>query len=494
MKFRIDKKYFYWGLTAFLVVAAGICFYYLLFRGANISNGYHAFIRVTMPILDGFLLSYLLTPVLNGVEKNVMIPLCGRLHMDVTGKNKKRIRGVSILLTVIIVIFALYVFFATVIPQLVRSIQSIVFQFPLYVNNLTSWITRLLADNPDIEQAVMSLLDKYSVELNNFLNQSLLPGMNELIKNVSLSFLSFLMRLWNLLIGFIISIYILGSKELFAGQAKKMAYALFETKTANAVISDVRFTHKTFSGFMIGKIIDSIIIGLICFAGTSVIGTPYSVLVSVIVGITNIIPFFGPYLGAIPSALLILMVDPLQCLYFIIFILFLQQFDGNVLGPKILGDSTGLSGFWVIFAITLFGGMFGVLGMIAGVPVFAVIYAGIRALINRMLRKKKLPTDTDKYMDVGSIENNEFVPYDPGEEKIKQDTDTGTEQKSGKAESHRKLFQKKKGEKNMVDPQKDAEREKRKNTPEHQDKENEENEKTDNEQADKQQINEIEKK
>ena len=420
MKFRIEKKYIYWGFTAFLVVAASICFYYLLFRGANISSGFHAFVKVTMPILDGFLLSYLLTPVLNAVERKLITPLWRKCRFKENGKNRKKIRGISILITVIIVITALYLFLATVIPQIVRSIQSIIFQFPIYVNNLTNWITRLLADNPDIEQAVMNLLDKYSGELNTYLNQSLLPQMNELIKNVSLSFLGFLMRLWNLIIGFIISIYILGSKEMFAGQAKKIAYALFETKTANVVISDVRFTHKTFSGFMVGKIIDSIIIGFICFAGTSIIGTPYSVLVSVIVGITNVIPFFGPYLGAIPSALLILMVDPVQCLYFIIFILFLQQFDGNILGPKILGDSTGLSGFWVIFAITLFGGLFGILGMIAGVPVFAVIYAGIRALINQMLAKKKMPTSTEEYMDVGSIENDEFIRYDPEEEKAQE--------------------------------------------------------------------------
>lgn len=418
MKFHIEKKYIYFGITAFLVIAASICFYYLLFHGANISSGFHTFVSITMPILDGFLLAYLLTPVLNAIEKNCVVPLCRKCRIDVSSKkkNKKRVRGISIILTIIVVILALYCFFATIIPQLVRSIQSIIFQFPIYINNLTSWITNLLADNPDIESAVMELLDKYSVELNNYLNQSLLPKMNELIRDVSLSFLSFLMRLWNLIIGFIISIYILGSKELFAGQAKKMAYALFETKTANAVISDVRFTHRTFSGFMVGKIIDSIIIGIICFAGTSIMGTPYGVLVSVIIGITNVIPFFGPYLGAIPSALLILMVNPLQCLYFIIFILILQQFDGNVLGPKILGDSTGLSGFWVIFSITLFGGMFGILGMIVGVPVFAVIYAAIRALINQLLAKKDLPTDTATYMNIGAINDTDFVPYDTGME------------------------------------------------------------------------------
>lgn len=426
MKFRIDKKYIHWGMTAFSVIAASIFFYYLLFHRESISSGFHTFVSVTMPILDGLLLSYLLTPILNGVEKRCLIPLCIKYHIDVNGRSRKKIRVISIILTVIIVGFVVYSFFAMIIPQLVNSIQSIVLQFPIYVNNLTIWVKKLLADNPDIEAAVIEVMDNYSIELNNFLNLSLLPKMNELIKDISLSFLTFLKGLWNLILGFIISIYILGSKELFAGQAKKIVYALFETNSANAIISDVRFTHRTFSGFMVGKVIDSIIIGIICFFGTSLMGTPYAILISVIVGITNIIPFFGPYLGAIPSALLILMVDPLQCLYFIIFILVLQQFDGNVIGPKILGNSTGLSGFWVIFSITLFGGIFGILGMIAGVPIFAVIYAGIRAIVNQLLLKKELPTDTKDYLNVGTIEEGEFIPYKvEGRSKSSSDDSSG---------------------------------------------------------------------
>lgn len=429
MKFRMDKKIFYWGITAFLVIVASISFYYLLFHGANISTGFRTFVKVTMPILDGFLLAYLLTPVLNAIEKRVVIPLCKKFNVLQKKRGTGKIRVISILITVIIVTIILYGFFATVIPQLIRSIQSIIFQFPIYVDNLNRWITKILADNPNIEAMAMDMLDKYSGELNNYLNHSLLPKINQILRNLSLSFLGFLMQLWNLFIGFIISIYILGSKELFAGQAKKITYALFETKIANAVISDVRFTHKTFSGFIIGKIIDSIIIGLICFAGTSIMGTPYYVLVSVIVGLTNVIPFFGPYLGAIPSALLILMIDPMQCLYFIIFIIILQQFDGNILGPKILGDSTGLSGFWVIFSITLFGGLFGILGMIAGVPVFAVIYAAISSIINQLLKRKKLPTETENYVNVGSIEDSDFIPYETNKKSSQKHDNVNTSDK-----------------------------------------------------------------
>ena len=425
MKFRIDKKYIRWGITAFLVIAASILFYYLLFHGANISTALQAIAKITMPILDGLILAYLLTPILNGVEKKFLIPLCKKWNIALDGRKKeKRVRMLAIFLTMIIILVAVYGFFAMIIPQLIRSIQSIIFQFPIYIDNLTVWITRLLADNPDIEAIVMEGFDKYSFEFNAFLNESFLPKINELIRSVSASFIGFLMQLWNLIIGFIISIYILGSKELFAGQAKKIVYAFFETDTANAVITDVRFTHRTFSGFMVGKVIDSIIIGIICFIGTNFMGTPYAVLISVIVGITNVIPFFGPYLGAIPSALLILMVDPLQCLYFIIFIIILQQFDGNILGPKILGNSTGLSSFWVIFAITLFGGLFGILGMIVGVPLFAVFYAMVKSLINQLLVRKQLPTDTNQYISVGSIEEDTFIPYEPDDEKKKQASDS----------------------------------------------------------------------
>ena len=224
------------------------------------------------------------------------------------------------------------------------------------------------------------------------------------------------------MIGFIISIYVLGSKEKFAGQAKKIAYALFDRKTGNHVISGCRFVHNTFIGFIGGKIVDSIIIGIICFICTTIIGTPYAILVSVIVGVTNIIPFFGPWIGGVPSALLVLMVDPMQALYFVILILVIQQFDGNILGPKILGDSTGLSGFWVIFSITIFGGLFGVLGMIAGIPIFAVFYAGVKLLVDKLLTKKNLPTSIQQYMTVGHIDESlcftEYVP--PAKKKKKR--------------------------------------------------------------------------
>lgn len=414
MKFKFDKKYLYWGLTGFFALAGAILFYYMLFHGSNFMGGIDKFITIAMPIIDGFVLAYLFTPVLNMIEKKLIRPLCTKAGLTITPKVKRRIRAGSILATLAVVILIIYELFALILPEIVRSIQSIIFQFPIYVNNLSDWALLLLKDNPELEATVDALINQYSAKILEYVNTNLLPYINEVLKTVSLSVISVFKALWNLIIGFIISVYLLGSKEKFAGQAKKIVYAMFDRKAGNEFISNIRFVHSTFIGFIGGKIIDSIIIGIICFVCTSIIGTPYSILVSVIIGVTNVIPFFGPWIGGIPSALLVLMVDPRQALYFGILIIIIQQFDGNILGPKILGDSTGLSGFWVIFSITIFGGLFGVLGMIVGVPIFAVFYAAVKSVVNRYLQRKNLPTDLTPYMTVGQIEESmaftEYVP------------------------------------------------------------------------------------
>lgn len=421
MKFRFDKKYLYWGITAFLVIAASILFYYILFHRSSLSSGISTFIGISMPIIDGFVLAYLMTPVLNKIEKCIIKPLYMKFKVPLTPKNKRRMRGLSILVTIVLILIILYEFFGLIIPEVIRSIQSIIFQFPIYVNNLSNWALGLMKNNPDLEEVVNALIDQYSSKILDYVNSNLIPNINNLIRTLSSSVIGVLKAMWNFVIGFIISIYVLGSKEKFAGQAKKIAYALFDRKTGNQVISNFRFIHSTFIGFIGGKIVDSIIIGIICFVCTTIIGTPYAILVSMIIGVTNMIPFFGPWIGGVPSALLVLMVDPRQALYFIILILFIQQFDGNILGPKILGDSTGLSGFWVIFAITIFGGLFGVLGMVVGVPIFAVFYAAVKASVNRMLKKKNLPTNLNPYLTVGQIdESMSFTEYVPPAKKKKK--------------------------------------------------------------------------
>ncbi len=405
-----NKEYIKWGLTAFFVVLGGIISYYVIFHLDNLTTKITKLFVILMPIIDGMVLGYLMTPVVNATERRIVKPIFKKLNLN---HKKSQCRTISIVITLFVVITALYSFFSVVIPQIGNSINTIVEQFPSYVDTLTAWISQLLDDNPVIEKNVTDLLNTYFADIEVFVNSKLMPQLNSLIMTISMSVVSILKEFWNLIIGFIISIYILSSKEVFAAQAKKVVYAFLSTETANRLISNVRFANKTFGGFFVGKIMDSIIIGLICFIGTSLLGTPFCVLISVIIGVTNIIPFFGPFLGAVPSLLLILFVNPLQAFYFLIFVIILQQVDGNIIGPKILGSSTGLSSFWVIFAITLFGGIWGIFGMIVGVPIFAVLFAFMKSLIELRLNNKKIPSETYKYLRLLyiDVDTNELIDF-----------------------------------------------------------------------------------
>ncbi len=409
---KFYNKYIKWGLTALIVLVLAICFVYVMFKGKNIGNGLDTIVRITMPVIDGLVIAFIATPVLNKIEQRIVYPIARRFFKaDPEGKKyKSRTRAISLLLTFLFIGLVLYAFFSVVIPELILSIQSIIMQFPTYIDNLIALVDKLMANNPELEKSLEELLETYSQDLNKWLDDTVMPTLNSLIRSVStsvtMSVISFLKALYNLVVGLIISAYVLAGKERFASQAKKFCYAFLERSKANKLIRAFRFTNKTFTGFLGGKIVDSAIIGVLCFFGMTVLKMPYVVLISVIVGVTNIIPFFGPYIGAIPSALLILMIEPMKCIPFILFILVLQQLDGNVIGPKILGSSTGLTGFWVIFAITFFGGLWGVLGMIVGVPLFAVFYAGIKYLAERILKKKDLPTETKEYEKLYFIDEN----------------------------------------------------------------------------------------
>jgi len=248
-----------------------------------------------------------------------------------------------------------------------------------------------------------------------WLESEFLPSVNIVASGFANGVISVLNVLYNLFIGIIVAIYILASKDTFSAQAKKVVYGIFKKEHADVVISYVRIADGMFSGFIVGKIVDSTIVGILCFAAMTIMGLPYALLISVIVGVTNIIPVFGPYIGLVPSALLILIVNPMQALYFVILIAVLQQIDGNIIGPAILGESTGLSAFWVLFSILLFGGLWGIVGMIIGVPLFAMNYRIVADFINWKLSAKQLSTLTDRYRNLKRIEVGEggvsYVQY-----------------------------------------------------------------------------------
>lgn len=411
MKWKKDNKYFKLGITSFCVVCASIVFYYIIFHSENLSKNISLILTVLSPIIYGIVIAYLVTPILNFIQYKLLSPLADRIKWKSSNKREKILRYISVFITLMFVLGVIVALISLIIGEIVPSIKNIMNNSDTYFQNATIWVNNVLEDNPTYRDYAMKALEKYSNELEGVINSTLLEKGTELIKTVSLSVFSVFKVFWNFILGFIISIYLLAGKERFTGEAKRCIYAMLKENTANIVLNNFKFAHKTFSGFISGKVIDSIIIGILCFIGTAILGTPYAALVSLIIGITNVIPFFGPFIGAIPSCILILLVDPLHPLnviYFGIFILVLQQLDGNLIGPKILGESTGLTGFWVIFAITVFGGLFGIIGILAGVPIFAVIYAAAKAFIETKLAKKKLKVESEAYTNINGVIDGEY--------------------------------------------------------------------------------------
>lgn len=423
MKIEKNSKYFKTGLTALVVICLSVLFCYLLFFGSRFKDAINLIYGIMMPVLFGAIMAYLLSPMLNAIERKILNPIADKLKIKDKFAKQKAVRGVGILLTALFFYFIIQMIVSMLLSQIIPSIKSIVENADTYYKTFIKWLDDVLSDNPKMQDYVNGLINEYSDDIVTYINDVVIVKATELIKTVSVSVLNIFTVLWNLVLGLIISIYLLISKEKLANQSKKMAYAFFETESANVLINNIRFTHNTFIGFVGGKIIDSLIIGILCFIGTSILKTPYAALVSVVVGITNVIPFFGPFIGAIPTALLVLVVDPmnpLNCVYYLLFILFLQQLDGNLIGPMILGDSTGLSGFWVIFAITVFGGIFGVPGMIIGVPTFAVIYSLIRSYVYTKLIKKKMPTDTEAFDGLECVDKYGFKFLDANSKNSKK--------------------------------------------------------------------------
>lgn len=403
MKHKPDQHQISWAVTIFFLFIACLLVFFLIFNASGIGAAISKFFNVIMGILFGIVIAYILTPLVNAFEERLMIPHYNKKGINVLDarnrKQWKRMRLLSITLSVAILIAIIVGLIVVVLPQLFRSVMSVLINIPDYIDNTGDFISKFLQDKGWLQKNVQELFDTIMQQVQDFINNNVLPNINSIVETVADSVVKVVTYILNFLIGIVAAIYMLFSKEKFCAQAKKISYALFSENVANHVISECRFIHYTFTGFLTGKIVDSIIIGILCFIGTSIIGTPYAGLVSVLVGVTNVIPIVGPYIGGIVGFLFILIVEPIQALYFGIFVIVLQQFDGNILGPKILGSSTGLPSFWVLVSIILFGGYFGIVGMIIGVPLFAVLYSAIKRLTNRKLKKRGMPQETDVYQE-----------------------------------------------------------------------------------------------
>ncbi len=342
----------------------------------NLFSSINKIIKILNPIILGLCFAYLFNPILDIIEKFL------KKHIKYF-KNKHQIRIISMIITYIFIITLIILFLYIIMPQLLSTLKYILDNFPIYIDNFKINIKNLAYKN-DVLSLILDELLKYTEQIFNhtytFLGDTL-PKVYDIAKNITVTVM-------NIIIGMVVSVYILANKEMYFFQTRKFLRAIFSKDTVKTILNMVKSTHTVFSGFISGKIVNSIIVGVICFIGMTIFKFPFASLISVLVGVTNVIPYFGPFIGAIPSILLIMVIDPLKGLFFSIFILILQQFDGNYLGPKILGETTGLSPFWVIFSIILFGGLFGVLGMFIGVPIFAIIYSIVKYLVNGLLEEK----------------------------------------------------------------------------------------------------------
>ena len=392
MKWNENKKYTTVAVYAVVVFAICLLLVLIIFRFSDFLSFADKTLRVLNPILWGIGMAYILNPITVFFEKKL------KKLTDRRKPHKKLARYLSIAITAILTLLVLSATIAIVVPQLLQSIYNILNLTNLqnYTNRISLWFNELLANNPDFKQFADSALVSIQSYLTDLANR-LQPQIQSMIGSLTAGLVSVASAIKNFFIGFIIMIYLLANKEIFQAQAKKILFAFLPRKTTIHLLEVWHKADFTFIGFITGKLLDSFIVGLLCFIAMTIMDMPYVLLISFIVGLTNIIPFFGPFIGAIPSGLLILLSNPEKIVAFIVFIILLQQFDGNILGPKILGDSTGLPSFWVLVAIVIGGGFFGFVGLLVCVPVFAVLHMLLRQYIEGRLKKKNLPVDTAAY-------------------------------------------------------------------------------------------------
>jgi len=397
------REHFKQGMTIFVVVAACIVCYFAILRFDYISNLVGIIVELLRPIIYGVAIAYLLNPIVKTTEKYT-VPFLKK-YIKKENAVFKICRTIGIFTALAIMIAVVSALLNMVVPELIKSIMDLVNNLPGQVSKWIDWVEQLQEGDTFVNKTARTALLQGSAALEKWVQTDFIGSVDVLMTEVTSGVISVVNGVLDIIIGIIVSIYALYSKEQFLGQSRKIIYALSSPKRANLILHILRRSNDIFGGFIIGKIIDSAIIGVLCFLGVSLLNMPYALLVSVFVGVTNIIPYFGPFIGAIPSAILIMIVDPLKGLYFVIFILLLQQLDGNIIGPTILGDSTGLSAFWVLFAILLFGGLFGVVGMIIGVPTFAVFYYIIEMFISHKLKSRNLPIETACYYEGNYVDN-----------------------------------------------------------------------------------------
>ena len=411
----IDKKphikpYLYGMLAGFGAISLSIIFFFLIYRFDGFGDAISTLTGILMPFIYGAVIAYLLKPVCNTIE--------AFLRRFIPEKMKGLINALSVTFTILFGLLLIYALCMMIIPQLITSVTTLYYTAQANITKFMYWANHLefIEKNEQIMELLNSAYAALNTNLDTWIKNTLLPSMQNILSGAALGVLNVVVVLKNLIIGIIVAVYMLASRKRFVQQGKMVLYSVVKPRWASLITEEVKYADRMFGGFINGKILDSAIIGLLCYIGCLIFKFPSALLVSVIIGVTNVIPFFGPFIGAIPATLLILIQNPIKALWFVLFVLVLQQVDGNIIGPKILGNTTGLSSFWVLFAILLFGGLWGFAGMIVGVPLFAVIYDVIKKLVIYGLQRHQELTLLNSYHDqFGDLEDDPPAPEAPAQ-------------------------------------------------------------------------------
>ena len=371
MKDPKKQRYFYAMMAGFGTISLSVLFFFFLYRLQGIGNVISQLSTILAPFIYGGIIAYLLRPMCNSLEAFFQLRL--------PKKMRRFANAFAVVFSLMVGILVVYALITMVVPQLVESVVTLWNALPTKMEQLVNWATETFGKDERVVQFVEKNYRSYFTDIDKWVQANVIPQVSSLVTNVGTSVWQVLKFVYNILIGLIVAVYVLHGRKRFGKQARLIVRSIFSDRWADRILEEVEFIDRMFGGFIDGKIIDSAIVGVLCYIGCTVLKIPSALLVSVIVGVTNVIPFFGPVIGAVPSTLLILIDSPLKALWFLIWVIVLQQLDGNVIGPKILGNRTGLSGFWVMFSIILFGGLWGIVGMIICVPLFAVWSAGVCA-------------------------------------------------------------------------------------------------------------------
>ena len=386
MNINWNKEYTTKSIYSALVVFVCIIFSKIVFNLDDFTSYISKIFAVFVPFIIGASIAYLLNFILVFYENNLKktsLPL-----------KQKGYRSISIILSYLTAFITIYGFIYFILPQVSSSISGLMNDIPLYVENASKFLSETMTKLNINSDVYAFALDKWNDIIEYIVNigTSLIPVIGELVKTTASS-------AWNTILGLIISVYLLIDKDVLKALSKKIMFGLLSKDKSERMLELGRRTNNIFGKFIVGKIIDSAIIGVLTFIVLTIFEMPYTMLISFIIGVTNIIPFFGPFIGAIPSAIIIMFVSPVKALWFILIIVIIQQLDGNLIGPKILGDSLGISAFWILFSLLVAGKWFGVMGMILGAPTFAVIYSVVKESIESKLEIKGLPIETKEYLD-----------------------------------------------------------------------------------------------